>query len=142
MERETVAKLFLLNEKDEALMLRTGEYREHPEKAHKPDLPGGLVDPNESERDAVVRELYEEAGIVIDPSLVTIGYAETAFYAEESKSVSKLLYVARLDYTPEVTVSWEHEEYEWQPANLFLEKYELRPFYKNAVAYLINNQLI
>ncbi len=142
MERETVAKLFLLNEKNEALMLRTGEYKEHPEKAHKPDLPGGLVDPGESERDAVVRELYEEAGIQIDPNLATMGYAETAFYADEHKSVSKLLYVARLDYTPEVVISWEHEGYEWQSAQSFLEKYELRPFYKKAVAHLLNNQLI
>lgn len=142
MQRESVAKVFLLNDKREALMLRTGEYKEHPEKEHKPDLPGGLVDPGESERDAVVRELYEEAGINVDPRLVTLGYAETAFYPDEDKSVSKLLYVARLDHTPDVAISWEHESYEWHSADTFTEEYELRPFYKKAVAYLINNQLI
>lgn len=142
MQGEAVAKLLLLNDKREALMLRVGKYEGRPDKEHTPDLPGGLVDPGESERDAVVRELQEEAGVIIDPNLVTVAYAETGPYHREGKSVTKFLYVARLDYTPDVTVSWEHEDYEWHPIDTFLDVYEFRPFYKKAIEYVKNNQLI
>jgi 8-oxo-dGTP pyrophosphatase MutT (NUDIX family) len=142
MQHESVAKLLLVNEKNQALILRTGTYKEHPEKEHKPDLPGGLVDPGESEHQAVIRETWEEAGVAVDPVLVTLGYAETKFYPDEAKSVSKLLYVAHIATTPEVVISWEHEAYEWADVTTILDDYEFRPFYKEAIAYLKNNQLI
>jgi 8-oxo-dGTP pyrophosphatase MutT (NUDIX family) len=142
MRHESVAKLLLVNEKNQALILRTGTYKEHPEKEHKPDLPGGLVDPGESEHQAVIREAQEEAGITVDPALVILGYAETKFYPAEAKSVSKLLYVARIATTPEVVISWEHEAYEWADIATILDTYEFRPFYEEAIAYLKNNQLI
>jgi len=142
VERESVAKILILNEKNQALILRTGDYKEHPEKSHQPDLPGGLVDPNESEHQAVVREAQEEAGITLDPSMVTLGYAETKPYPDESKSVTKLLYLARLALTPEVTISWEHEAYEWVNVATLLETHRFRPFYTSAMTYLQNNQLI
>lgn len=123
-------------------MLRIGDYKGHPEKSHTADLPGGMVDPGESEHQAVVRELQEEAGITIDPNLVTLGYAETEFYEDQQKSVSKLLYIARIDTTPEVTVSWEHEAYEWCALESFLTTYGFRPFYARAIAYIINNHLV
>lgn len=142
MQRVTTAKLLLVNDKNEALMLRISNYEAHPEKSHTPDLPGGLVDPNESERHAVVRELQEEAGITIDPNLVTLGYAKTELYGVKDESVTKLLYVARIDETPEVTISWEHEAYEWCALEAFLDTYQFRPFYAEAIAYILNNQLI
>lgn len=124
------------------MILRTGTYREHPEKEHKPDLPGGLVDPGESEHQAVIRETQEEAGVTVDPARVVLGYAETRFYPDEAKSVSKLLYVARLPTTPEVVISWEHEAYEWVDIATILDTHEFRPFYKEAIVYLKSNQLI
>ncbi|MDT4859561.1 NUDIX domain protein [compost metagenome] len=142
MQHESVAKLLLVNEKSQALILRTGTYKEHPEKEHKPDLPGGLVDPGESEHQAVIREAREEAGITVDPTLVTLGYAETKFYSDEARSVTKLLYVAHIATTPEVVISWEHEAYEWADVATILDNYEFRPFYKEAITYLKNNQLI
>lgn len=142
MKRVAVAKMLLLDEKNRALMLRRSEYREHPEKSHTPDLPGGLVDPGESEHQAVVRELQEEAGITIDPNDVLLGYAETKFYEPKQESVSKLFYVARVAGTPEVTVSWEHESYEWCPIDSFLQTYEFSPFYAEAITYLIEHNLL
>lgn len=142
MQREAIAKLLLVNGENQALMLRRSEFKAHPEKSHTPDLPGGLVDPGESEHQAVIRELHEEAGITIDPNLVTLGYAETKFYPDEQKSVSKLFYVAHVSDVPEVTISWEHEAYEWHPLETFLEAYTFRPFYAEAIAYLLDNQLV
>ena len=142
MERESVAKVLILNQEREALILTTGEYKEHPEKAHKPDFPGGLVDLGESEHTAAIREVYEETGIVLDPKHVSLAYAETKFYGDENKSVSKLLYLVSLVVIPEVRLSWEHEAYEWVDFDTLLETHELRPFYKSAVEYINSNQLI
>ena len=142
MLHETVVKILLLNEKYEVLVLQTGKYKEHPEKEHKPDLPGGVVDKGESERDAVVRELYEETGIEIDLTKIILGYTETGFYPKENKSVNKMLYIAYLDHTPSVSISWEHESCEWSFVGSIMEQYELRPFYRNAVGSILNNQLV
>lgn len=142
MQRESVAKLLVLNEKREALLLTTGTYKEHPEKEHKPDLPGGLVEPGEAEQLAAIRETLEEAGVVLDPAAGSLAYSETKFYPAENKSVTKLLYLTQLNATPAVTISWEHERYDWVAFDTMLETCELRPFYKEAIAYIQNNQLI
>lgn len=139
---ESVAKVLILNEKSEALILTTGEWKEHPEKEHRPDLPGGLVEPGEAEMPAAIREVSEETGIALDLQHVSLGYAETKFYEAESKSVTKLLYLARLALTPTVTISWEHESYDWVPFATLLQTHELRPFYRDAIEYIQNNQLI
>jgi len=139
---ESVAKLLLINEKGEILVLRRSEYLAHPEKSHMPDLPGGIVDPGESERTAVVRELKEEAGIIIDDDDVKLGYARTYFYENERKSVSKLLYVAHVDYTPDVVVSWEHEAFVWWNKDELQEKYPLREFYAEGLKYLLDHKFI
>ncbi len=136
------AKIFLVNEKNQALMLRIGLYLRHPEKSHTPDLPGGLIDTGESELDAVIRELREETGIVIDQKLVRLGYASTEFFAPSHKSLNKLVYVARLDHTPEVKVSWEHEAYEWADIELFADTYTMRPFYDEAIRYIVRHKLV
>ncbi len=142
MNRESVAKVLILNEKSEALILTTGEYKEHPEKEHKPDLPGGRVEDGEAEMLAAIREVAEEAGITLDPKDVNLYYSETKFYEAEGKSVTKLLYLAQLALTPAVTISWEHEAYAWIPFGTILQTHELRPFYKEAIEYVQNNQLI
>lgn len=142
MQREIVAKVLVLNEKSEVLVLTTGEYKEHPEKAHKPDFPGGLVEPGESELIAALRETSEEAGIDIDPLSAGLYYAETKFYPDEDKSVTKLMYLAKLALTPTVIISWEHEAYEWVKFDTILETHELRPFYRDGIEYIQNNQLV
>lgn len=139
---ETVAKVLILNEKSEALILTTGEYKEHPEKEHKPDLPGGLVEDGEAEMLAAIREVVEETSITLEPKDTSLCYSETKFYEAENKSVTKLLYLAQLALTPTVTISWEHEAYEWVPFDTILETHELRPFYREAIEYIQNNQLL
>jgi 8-oxo-dGTP pyrophosphatase MutT (NUDIX family) len=140
--RESVAKILLINEKDEALMLRIGDYQARPERSHTADLPGGLVDPGEFDHDAVLRELDEEAGIDVPTQLVKLVYAETEYYPEQDKSVTKLLYTAKLSETPQVTISWEHEAYEWHNVNNFADHYTLRSFYDRAVRYVVSHHLI
>ena len=61
---ESIAKALVITENKEALVLTVGEHKARPEKSFTPDLPGGVVDPGETEFVAVVRELNEETGLL------------------------------------------------------------------------------
>lgn len=132
---ESVAKVLVVNEKNEGLILTISEYPGHPEKSFTPDLPGGMVDPGETERFAVRRELEEEAGITLDDTEFQLAYVKTEFFEAKNKSVTKSLYLAFISETPPVTISWEHAEYEWLPLSTIHTSVELRPFYREAVDY-------
>jgi len=139
---ESVAKVLIINQKSEVLILTVGEYKARPDKSFKPDLPGGLVDYGETELAAVVRELNEETGIKASPKLFKLVYAETDFFEKENKSVSKFLYLATLTEIPVVTISWEHSGYSWVPLSDLMDSVELRPFYRHAIKYCFSHRLL
>jgi 8-oxo-dGTP pyrophosphatase MutT (NUDIX family) len=141
---ESVAKALLINENDEVLVLTIGEYEAHPEKSYTPDLPGGQVEigDGETERDGVVREIEEETGITVKEQDVFLAYTATDSYDNNTKSVSKFLYIVRLDHTPEVVISWEHSGYEWVPVAVLLQTKTFRTFYKEAIEYSIAHNLL
>jgi 8-oxo-dGTP pyrophosphatase MutT (NUDIX family) len=139
---ESVAKVLVVNEKQQVLILTIGEYIGHPEKSFTPDLPGGMVDPGETELIAVQRELVEETGIDVDASLFELAYAKTEYFAVKNKSVSKFLYILKLADTPSVRISWEHADYAWVPIEGLLENVLFRPFYEEAVRYAIAHRLV
>lgn len=139
---ESIAKVLIFNPDNKVLVLRLGVHKYKPHRSHTPDLPGGVVDPGESEHEGVIREVREEAGILLAPDLVKLAWAETKFYPEEMKSVTKLLYLAKLETVPAVELSWEHEAYEWLAVDGLLAKEDYRSAYREATEYLKNNQLI
>lgn len=141
MKIETIAKVLIVDSQNRGLILTLGKHLKYPEKSFLLDLPGGIVDPGESEQLAAIREASEECGIVLDAKIVQLAYAETAYYEKESKSISKLLYIAHVDSAPEITLSWEHGDYKWVPVDE-LHTIELRPFFKEAIEYLITNGLL
>jgi len=140
---ETFAKMLVINEKDEALILTISEYKAHPEKSFTPDLPGGMVEiaDGEMEKMGAIRETEEESGIVLDPKNVHLGYVSTRFMTEENKSVNGFVYTARLDHTPNVRISWEHSAYEWVPINELLSTKQFREFLKESIGFIIDNKL-
>src|SRR5919202_1969491 len=133
---ESVAKVLIINNKNEALVLVLGKDLKYPEKSYLPDLPGGIVDPGEHEQAAVSREAKEDCGIAIDAKDVQLTCAETDYYEEENKSVSKLLYVAQIYNVPKITLSWEHSDFKWVPIKE-LHTIEFRPFFKKAIEYVV-----
>lgn len=139
---ESVAKVLVANEKNEVLILTLGEHKERPEKSYMSDLPGGLVDPGETELVAVARELQEETAIVADLERFELAYARTEFFESENKSVTKFLYLLHLDATPDVALSWEHSAYKWVPLKDIIDSVELRLFYKEAIEYCALNKLL
>lgn len=138
---ESVAKILVINDKNEALVLTLGKHLKYPEKSYRPDLPGGIVDSGESERHAVIREVQEECGVDLDKSNIQLAYTETVYYEKENKSVTKLLYIAHLDNTPEITLSWEHSDHKWISIGE-LQAVDLRPFFNEAIQYLTINKII
>ena len=139
---ESVSKSLVINDKNEVLILTIGEYKGHPEKSFKPDLPGGMVDPGETELVAGVRELQEETGIVASPDLFTLAYTKTQFFEQKNKSISRFLYIVYVPDTPEVTISWEHADYTWVSLDTLMTSVELPPFFQEAVEYCFANNLI
>jgi len=140
MSFHSVAKALLVNDQHQVLVLRIGEYKAHPEKSHQPDLPGGMVDEGESKLDAVIREIREEAGIVVPHGLLQPVHHQ--LFEEPTKSFEKDLFVAQLGYTPEVTISWEHEAYEWTDISELLDTHAFAPFYRDGIKLAIEKQLI
>lgn len=141
---ESVAKTLIVNEKNQVLVLTIGEYKEHPEKSYTPDLPGGLVEIGSGETAVAgaIREAREETGIILDASNLLLAYTRTTFYAEPDGSVSRFFYIARLDDTPAVVVSWEHASYEWIALEELLKTKSFRPFYQEAIEYSIAHNLL
>jgi len=143
LETKTITKIILINENDEILVLHRSFYPEHPEKAHKPDLPGGHVDPGEIEHEAVVREVREETGLMVPAHDALLSYAATQAYGGKNPaSITRMLYVAHIQGRPEVTLSYEHEAYFWVPKNDVLGHHPLGKFYADGLAYLLEHQLI
>ena len=138
---ESVAKALLINNKNEVLILTIGEYKERPEKSFKPDLPGGLVDPGENEYEAVMREIREETGIQVNRKDLEMVYSRTQFFNDKYKSVTKHLFISRVESEVEITLSWEHSAYEWVRLE-DLRNTELRSFYDEAIEYCFLNGIL
>lgn len=142
MKSVAVAKSLILNEKNELLILHIGEHTERPERSYTPDLPGGLVDNGEPEKLAAIRELEEEASISLDPAQMALVHTLTAPRPQQNESFSFLIYLAKLDHTPDVKVSWEHESYEWVPIEEVATRLKMRPQHQAAIDYVLEQKLI
>lgn len=129
----STSKTLIVNDRNELLLLKIGVHTVHPERSYTYDLPGGIVNKGESERDGAVREIKEETGIDVSPSNLQLVYSETIFEKRKKVVINHLRYFVQLDYTPEVKVSWEHEMYEWVDIDLVLQQYKLRPHFQKAI---------
>jgi|SRR5680860_140696 len=141
-EVESVAKVLIINNLNNALVLTLGEHKLHPERSFTYDLPGGIVEANESELDTVIRETAEESGIHLTSYKLFLAYTKTEYHPLQKKSVSKFLYIATLDGSSEVKLSWEHSSYEWIPIGKLLDSNKFRPFFKEAIKYSISCGLL
>lgn len=102
-----VAKVLVRNSEGKFLLLRLNN---HPVYGNDPDLPGGTVDPGETPKEAAIREVFEEAGIVLDAARVSLRVKNTT---NSSHNTEYYVYQTVVDDIPEVVLSWEHESYEW-----------------------------
>lgn len=110
---KNVAKVAIVDDQDKYLLLwRSG----HPYFPGDPDLPGGTLEDDEEPLAAALREVLEEAGLVVDPSRIIAEYECDRYSARHTLYH---LYVAKIGQRPRVTISWEHESYDWVSYDVF-----------------------
>lgn len=139
-KRVYTAKVLLVNEDNEVLVLWSGEWPDRPDRSGKPDFPGGIVEQGETFWDGVARETYEEVGIRLNPEEFTLLYTETKFHDVTQDVVSKSMFVAQVT-RPTITLSWEHKTSKWMPYEEVLSL-EWRPFHKDALAFIAEHKML
>ncbi len=135
------AHLLLVNDAREVLVLKCSEWSERPDRSLGPDLPGGMVDLNESVHEGMLRELHEESGLRLEPSDLEIVYARTEHDVKDQVSLNKHVFVAQCTGRPEVTISWEHSDYKWVPVEELME-IEWRPFHREPIDFILARGLL
>jgi len=102
-------------------------------------LPGGHIDKNESIKNALKREVYEETGIKVEfESILNLGHFRNGQFGESNlyivctaKALSKDIYI---------NDSFEIEEACWIDPQEFLKSSDANTYNKSVVAAAINNK--
>lgn len=122
MEKKYVAhKALLVNEEGKILLIRDAGVDDHANLKGKWDVPGGRMEKGETPAAALMREVFEETGIEIDPRHaqpvhVDLWGVEGDVQNEPIIGIFYLVYVNN----PEVRISEEHTEMFWyDPATPF-----------------------
>lgn len=98
------------------------------------ELPGGRLDPGESETDALVREIDEELGVA-----ATVGprLAEEPFEVIPGRTVRIVSYGCEIDGADGLRVSAEHRDFLWAPADA-LGDLPIPDVYRRAIGLWMN----
>jgi 8-oxo-dGTP diphosphatase len=131
-----VAKALITDNAGRILVLRRSST--HPRFAHHLDFPGGEVEQDESESEAVAREILEESGLQIPPASL-----ELAHQRQMPDETTHLIFRTNLAVaSPRIILSWEHDEHEWiTPAQLLKRPApsSADSFYETILRYLARN---
>jgi len=111
-----VAKIVIVDENEYYLLLKRSS---HPRFPNDPDLPGGTIETGESPVRAMLREVTEETGIILNPKDVAEKYVGKEFSARHTMYH---LYETHPRRRPDVIISWEHTSYVWVSRKEFLEQ--------------------
>lgn len=117
MEIRSAAKALIRRSSDgKYLILTSSIWEENPRRSQQPDLPGGLVEAGETVTKGLQRELQEEIGVTIPECDMTLAYASTFVDTDANASTTFLLYYYDTEDI-DITLSWEHESFEWLSAD-------------------------
>lgn len=126
LEKPYIISVYALirNEKGEFLLLRRSE--DSHTNPGKWDLPGGKMNPDESLKEGVVREVWEETGISIVPGDIA---GEVNFELPEKKVIAIVFDGGYI--VADVKLSYEHMGYTWISLENIIEMEELPDYFKN-----------
>ena len=115
---------FILNGQGELLVARRAK---EPAKGTL-DLPGGFVDNHENAEQGMVREIYEETGITVDPNEVEYLFSIPNIYRYSGMDIHTLdlFFLCRVDDV-EVKAADDAAELTWLPLReVYVERFGLR----------------
>lgn len=131
-----LAKVVIRRKSDgKYLILRSSKWEERPDRSQKPDLAGGIVEQDETIEEGAVREVHEEAGLVIAPSSLQLVYTGSFQSSKDDAGINRLIYFTELNENPKITLSWEHEGFWWMTAEE-VRALEVRDPYPEIFDYL------
>jgi uracil-DNA glycosylase len=89
----------------------------------KLDLPKGKIEKDESAEEAAIREIREESGLAVRLN-TEFKYGVDYWYAFKGERVKKhvTMFLAEVDGSARVKISWEHKGYEWLDYKSAMEK--------------------
>ena len=129
-----VAKALVRSSEGLCLVLHRGNT--HPRFPGHIDFPGGEVEPKETPEAAVMREIQEETGLLVDPKKLK------KLFTKQYQQATHVLFEAKLtEPDAKVALSWEHKSYRWiTPEELKrLPRFSgADPYYIDVVDYLPN----
>ena len=101
-----VAKALVRN--SEGLYLVLYRSNSHPLFPGHIDFPGGEVEPKETPEAAVMREIQEETGLLVDPKKLK------KLFTKQYRQTTHILFEAKLaEPDAKIALSWEHKGYCW-----------------------------
>lgn len=109
--RRITVRTLVLNSQNKILVLRRSLDDENV--PGRVDFPGGGVDPGETLNAAALREVEEEAGIVIDEQDLSLEYAFSVYDTETDTVIVRLLFIARTN-SDDIRLSHEHIAFWWR----------------------------
>ena len=127
-----VAKALVRSSEGLCLVLHRGNT--HPRFPGHIDFPDGEVEPKETPEAAVIREIQEETGLLVDPKKLK------KLFTKQYRQTTHILFEAKLtEPDAKVALSWEHKSYRWiTPEELkSLPKFPgADPYYTDMVDYI------
>ena len=101
-----VAKALVRSSEGLCLVLHRGNT--HPRFPGHIDFPGGEVESKETPEVAVMREIQEETGLLVDPKKLK------KLFTKQYRQTTHMLFEAKLtEPDAKVALSWEHKSYRW-----------------------------
>lgn len=109
-------KALITNDKDEVLVLDSGEWHLKHQSQHW-DIPGGRIQEGHTVLETLQREVEEETGIkeVIDPQFFTVAMSNFQDIPVDGHKVGLLLmvYKVKVPENSKIKLSHEHSGFEW-----------------------------
>lgn len=118
-----VAAKAVITHKGKVLIVREANTYEEGSQFRKYGLPGGRIEADESFFDALAREVKEEVGLSIKP-IRPIYVGEWWPTIKDRKNHIVAMFMLCEAITDQVTLSDEHDRYEWIPPSEY-KKYEM-----------------
>jgi 8-oxo-dGTP pyrophosphatase MutT (NUDIX family) len=135
MKIPTIAKVLILNDKGELLLLRRSQT--DTRRPGQWDFPGGNVDQGEDLLAAAIRETDEEAGIAIKNPKVVYAHSEPLL---PDVLPTWIFFAEKVAGRPDVRLSLEHDNFKWVALADAPASFEYH-IHQQTLRYLIDNKV-